>query len=115
MTVYTKRSDGRATRADLKPTKTGKISKRRRDGRTDIVLSVVKLDASKPFGEQLRALRLLMGLSERAMCERMDIPNNCYLAHWEKRTGPAKNVQEKVEFVADYCRALGAKKIEITL
>lgn len=116
MTDYVKDEKGRVVRPHvLKPTKTGKISKRRMDGRTDIVLSVVKIDMTKPVGMQLRALRKLLNLSERKMCELMDEPFNCYLSHWEKRTGPAKNVHEKIHFVAKYCRALGAKKIEITL
>ena len=80
-------------------------------------IKLVTLDGNLPVGPQLKPLRKLLRITERVMCERMGIPFNMYLSHWENLTGSAKNSGgiEKMSMVVGYCRALGAKKIEITL
>lgn len=83
--------------------------------RTDISLKVIKLDANKPFGMQLKAYREVLNISLTEMGKRINFhSSNIY--HLENNDGGYKSVTNTLtETAIKYVKALGVSKIEIIL
>lgn len=81
--------------------------------RTDIILSVVKIDANKHPGPQLLELRKMMNITGVNMAKELGMDSG-NLYHFEKGTQMFAKYHNTT-LVFAYARALGAKKVEYTL
>lgn len=78
--------------------------------------AVVTLDGNKPYGPQVKSVRLHMGYTVRSMCELAGFTDESNLRHWENGTGPYKTRGGTgTETLQKYLRALGVGSITITI